>query len=91
MAEFFSYKGRPLVRSGNIIYYGDMHDPYVVMLEIKSTEDVKDIKVAKSVSLSMMSTDLTLPPEKLVPKKASREGLYQALDLAATWLDRGNK
>lgn len=88
MAEFFSYKGRPLVRSGDTIYYGSMKDPYVVMLEIKSTEEVKGLKVAKNIALSMMSTDLTLPPEKLVPKKASREGLYAALDLANAWLDR---
>ena len=25
-----TYKGRPLVRCGNDIYYGSMHDPYVV-------------------------------------------------------------
>ena len=86
--EFFSYKGRPLVRCNNTLYYGRMSDPYVVMLQIKSCKDFKDIKVADSVSLQMMATDLTLPPEKLVLKKADKKGLYQALDIASVWLDR---
>ena len=30
--EFFLYKGRPLVRLQDTIYYGRMSDPYVVML-----------------------------------------------------------
>ena len=35
MAEkstFFSYKGKPLVRCGDVIYYGDMKDKFVVKL-----------------------------------------------------------
>lgn len=26
------YKGRPLMRKDNIIYYGSMADPYIVMM-----------------------------------------------------------
>ena len=33
-AGALTYKGRPLVRSGNTIYYGDMGDKYVAMLQI---------------------------------------------------------
>ena len=39
MAEqFLTYKGRPLVRGGNTIYYGNMSDEYVCMLQILSTK-----------------------------------------------------
>ena len=31
--EFLEYKGRPLVRCGNTIYYGSMADPFVVCLK----------------------------------------------------------
>ena len=89
--DFFSYKGRPLVRNGKTIYYGDMNEPYVVMMQIHSDEDFKDLKISGKISLQMMSTDLTLPPDKLILKKAEKQGLYEALDIATIWLDRINK
>ena len=88
---FFLYKGRPLVRSGKTIYYGDMNDPYVVMMQIHSQKAFEDLQLAGNVSLQMMSTDLTLPPDKLILKKAEKQGLYQALDIASVWLDRLKK
>ena len=33
--EFLTYKGKPLVRQGNTIYYGDMADDYVIMMQRK--------------------------------------------------------
>ena len=33
---FPSYKGRPLVRSGDTLYYGSMTEKYVVKLDVKS-------------------------------------------------------
>ena len=88
---FFLYKGRPLVRSGNTIYYGDMNDPYVVMMQIHSQKPFEDLQLSENISLQMMSTELTLPPDKLILKKAEKQGLYQALDIASIWLDRLNK
>lgn len=36
--KFPMYKGKPLVRCGNVLYYGSMKDKYVCRLEIKSTK-----------------------------------------------------
>ena len=33
--EFFSYKGFPLVRNKDTIYYGNMYDKYVIMMQIQ--------------------------------------------------------
>ena len=33
-SSFFTYKGRPLVRSGNTIYYGKMSDEFVIVMQI---------------------------------------------------------
>ena len=30
-SEFLTYKGKPLVRKGNTLYYGNMSDKFVVM------------------------------------------------------------
>ena len=34
--EFSTYKGKPLVRCGDEIYYGSMEDKYVIRMQIKS-------------------------------------------------------
>lgn len=44
--EFFTYKGLPLVRKDNTIYYGNMSDKYVAMLTVLSTHKVKDLEIA---------------------------------------------
>ena len=32
--EFLMYKGHPLMRKDNLIYYGSMADEYIVMLQV---------------------------------------------------------
>lgn len=88
MAEkntFFTYKGLPLVRKGNHIYFGNMYDEYVVMIEILSTEKVGGLDVANKVRLRKVATDSTLPPDKQIVKMAEKTSLYEALDFACAW------
>lgn len=51
------YKGHPLQRAGNIVYYGSMSDKYVIMLQIMDTKKVKDLDVATKVSVQLQLTD----------------------------------
>ena len=44
--KFFTYKGRPLVRCGDEIYYGNMEEPYVIRLQIKSKKEVGGEEIA---------------------------------------------
>lgn len=89
MAEktgFFTYKGVPLVRKGNTIYFGNMFDDYVVMIEILGTKKQGKLEVADKVRIRKMATDPTLPPTEQIVKKAEKESLYEALDMACAWL-----
>ena len=70
---FFTYKGRPLVRKGDNVYYGNMNDPYVIMMQIHSKKMDGDLEVADKISMQMISTDLNVPPEKLVLRQNIRE------------------
>ena len=89
MAEkFLEYKGKPLVRSGNTIYYGDMNDPYVVCLTIKDSTELKDITLAGDITIQLLSTDEDASPKDRIIKKSEKNGLFTALDLGATWLER---
>lgn len=87
-SNFFTYKGYPLVRHDNVIYYGNMWDEYVIMLQIMAKTKVKDIEVASKIKVYQMSTDLTLPPNKAITKSSEKDSLYEALDLANAWLKR---
>lgn len=82
------YKGKPLVRSGNTIYYGDINDAYVVCINIKNSSKLKDIKLAEDVTIQLLSTDDSLSPKDKIIKKSEKKGLFNALDLGSAWLER---
>ncbi len=86
--SFFTYKGYPLVRHEDVIYYGNMWDDYVVMLQILDKKRIKDVDIASKVKIYKMSTDLTLPPTKAITQTSEKTSLYEALDLANAWLSR---
>lgn len=61
-----TYKGRPLVRCGNDIYYGSMKDPFVVYLQVLSTKKENGVDVADKVHIVLLSTDESKPlPERI--------------------------
>lgn len=86
--EFLTYKGKPLVRSGNTIYYGNMTDKCVIMLQILSTKTVKDLTVADKVQVQLLSTDPDLRMKDRILKKSEKTGLYNAMDIGSIWLER---
>ena len=86
--EFLTYKGRPLVRKDNVIYYGDMSEKYVVMLQIMSTKKEGDMEVADKVSVQLMDTYADKRPKDRIIKKSEKTGLYNAMDIGAIWLER---
>ena len=72
-AKFLSYKGKPLVRCGNTIYYGYANEPYVILIQIKSSKKVKELDVADKVTVQLVKTDPTLrPKDSMVKALASR-------------------
>ncbi|MDE5563705.1 MAG: hypothetical protein K2I93_00995 [Oscillospiraceae bacterium] len=88
--EFMTYKGYPLVRKGNDMYYGFMSEKYVIMLQAEQVKDVNGIGVSQKVKFYQMSTDDKLNPVEAIVKKGERDSLYEALDVAYTWLGRAN-
>ena len=88
MAEFLNYKGRPLVRCGDTLYYGNMEDKFVIQLTIKDKELDGDITSAKKILVQLLDTDTSVDPVKRIIKKSEKEGLYNAMDIGAIWLER---
>ena len=88
------YKGRPLRRKDNIIYYGSMADKYIIMLQILDTKPVRpaagdgELKVASKVSVQLQLTDPNVKSRDRVVKKSEKDSLYAAMDVASVWLER---
>ena len=82
------YKGRPLMRKDNLIYYGSMADSHIVMLQILESKKVGDSEVASKVSIQLQLTDPNARSRDRVVKKSEKDGLYTALDLGHIWLER---
>ena len=82
------YKGRPLMRKDNLIYYGSMADSHIVMLQILETKPVNGIEVASRVSVQLQLTDPAAKSRDRIVKKSEKDGLYTALDFGSVWLER---
>ena len=86
-----NYKGHPLRRKDNLIYFGTMAEKYIIMLQVLSTMKVDDLDVATKVSVQLQLTDPDLKSRDRVVKKTEKDSLYAAIDVAAIWLERALK
>ncbi len=86
--KFLTYKGKPLVRNGNTIYYGYPNEKYVIMMQILTTKPVDDVEVASKVSVQLLNTDPNVSIREKIVKSSEKKGLYAALDIAEIWLNR---
>ena len=82
------YKGRPLMRKDNLIYYGSMADKYIIMLQVLETRKEHDLDLATKVSVQLQLTDPDLRARDRVVKKSEKDGFYTALDVGCVWLER---
>lgn len=89
--EFSTYKGKPLVRCGDEIYYGSMEERFVIRMQIKSKKEQNGLEIADKVAIQLLCTDPDLSPRKQLVKSSEKNGLYLALDIADVWLERALK
>ncbi len=83
-----TYKGHPLMRKDNLLYYGSMADSHIVMLQILETKDVGGTPIASRVAVQLQLTDPNAKGRDRVVKKGEKPGLYTALDFGCVWLER---
>lgn len=86
--QILTYKGHPLMRKDNLIYYGSMADSHIIMLQILETKKVGDLDVATKVSVQLQLTDPAAKSRDRIVKKSEKDGLYTALDFGCVWLER---
>jgi hypothetical protein len=83
--KYLEYKGKPLVREGNTICYGDMSDPCVLVLEIMSYAKDGD-QLPDKVFIQVLE-----PKTNKIVRQGQKNSLYEAFSTGLIWLDLANR
>ena len=89
-AGVLTYKGRPLLRKDNVIYYGSISDKYISMLQIMASKEENGVQIPTKIIVTIQHTDETMRPKDRIVKSSEKSGLYEAMDIATIWLNRYN-
>ena len=81
--KYLEYKGKPLVREGDTICYGDMNDKCILILEILSYKKVDGKDLPDNVFIQVVDSK----NQSNILRKGSEKGLFEAFDLGMLWLD----
>ena len=81
--DFLTYKGKPLVRCKETIYYGNIYDKYVIKMQVKSSKKIEGLDISDKVIVKLVDTETNR-----AVKTSEKAGLYLALDIAEVWLRR---
>ena len=86
MAEkkLLTYKGKPLQRKDNLIYYGKIDDKNIIIMQILNSKKEEDLDISGMIAIALQTN--TAPGKEKILKTAQREGMFAALDLAEFWL-----
>ncbi|MBQ9914951.1 MAG: hypothetical protein IJO50_02275 [Clostridia bacterium] len=85
--EYLVYEGKPLLRDGNVLYYGDFSENFITRFTITETKKVKDLEVASKVIIELLEKHGDDISSARLTKKAERDSLYAALDIGVYWLE----
>lgn len=81
-----TYKGKPIHRVGDRIYYGNLEDKYILVLDIvEKTAHNDQLEIASKIKVQLMDNTGKIG-EGQVYRKAERTDLYHAFDIGEWWL-----
>ncbi|BFJ84227.1 hypothetical protein WMO24_04045 [Ruthenibacterium sp. CLA-JM-H11] len=83
-----TYKGKPLVRCKNDIYYGNLADPYVIFMQVLTSKEENGVRVADRIHVTLLSTDTTKSPIERMARQSDKYGLWSALEIGSIWLEK---
>ncbi len=87
--DILTYKGRPLVRNANKIYYGEPYNKAIIVLTVLENTGEGDAKMPSRILVQLQSTDpaLAMKKEKIL-NEVERKTLADALNIGSVWLDK---
>lgn len=82
--KYLEYKGKPFIRRGSTIFYGNPTEDFMIELLIQDTTPGNGIEISQNVVIQLINNNRS--GKEHVVKTAQREGLFAALDIAEFWL-----
>lgn len=82
--KYLEFRGKPLVREGDTICYGNMDDKYVLVLEIMSYKNVGGTEIPDDVFIQVIN-----PKDSSdIKNQGSKKGLHDSMSIGLVWLER---
>ncbi|MBE6534604.1 MAG: hypothetical protein E7678_06535 [Ruminococcaceae bacterium] len=81
--KYLEYKGRPLVREGDTICYGDMNEKCILILEILSYKKEDGKELPDNIFIQVVESK----NQTNILRQGSKQGLFEAFDLGLVWLE----
>jgi len=88
MENVFNYKGKPLVRQGNFLFYGIPTDEFILFMNILESKKEGNIDVATKVLVQIQNTSDTLSYNDKVIKQCEKNNFFDAFEIGMIWLER---
>ena len=82
--KYLEYKGKPLVREGDTICYGDMSEKCILILEIMSYKETDGKKLPDKIMIQIIDSK---DPNKII-RQGSYSGLHDAFSMGEIWLEQ---
>ncbi len=89
MADILQYKGHPVVKDANRIYYGEPTNKAIVVLTVLQNSTLGDMEIPSRIIVQLQSTDpaLAMKKEKIL-NECERKTLADALNIGSVWLEK---
>ena len=82
------YKGKPLVRQGQFLFYGFPDDKYILFMNILESKKVGNVDIATRVLVQIQSTDNEVSFNDKIIKQCEKRNFYDAFEIGVIWLER---
>jgi len=83
ISEYTTYCGKPLVKNGNIICYGNPARKAILVLTILTYKDFRGKEIPDMIFVQVQDTKTGE-----ILKQSEKYGLYQELDFGKVWLEK---
>lgn len=81
--QYLEYLGKPLVREGDTICYGDMNEKCILIMEILSYKDKDNQKLPDKIMIQIIDSK---DPNRII-RQGSYSGLHDAFSMGLIWLE----